>query len=60
MNNVGYALLHNFFFFFGFYYYLKYQDAFIGFGIIACGIMVCYFLDDIFKIIKLINLNQQQ
>jgi len=52
MNNVGYALLHNFFFFFGFIYYLKYGNAYTGFGIIAIGILICYFLGDIFVIIN--------
>lgn len=55
MNNVGYALLHNFFFFFGLIYYLKYEDAWIGFGIIAVGIGFCYGLDDIVRIVSFIK-----
>lgn len=48
MNNILYALYFNLWLFFGFTYWLKYQDAYTGFGIIGVGVLICYVLDDIF------------
>lgn len=50
MNNIAYGFYFNFFFFLGLVYYLKYDDALSGFGIISAGVLLCYCLDDIFRI----------
>ena len=44
MKAIWNTLFMNFVFFISFYYFLKYGDAWTGYGIMAVGIMISYFI----------------
>jgi len=52
MNNVAYALYFNTIIVFGWLIEMKTGQWIYSYGLISVGILVCYFLDDIVKLIK--------
>jgi len=52
MNNVAYALYFNFWFVISWMLEMKEGHWIYGYGTMAVGILICYFLDEIVELVK--------